>query len=73
MRCLQARWWALPDLRHHLPGGLPHDVFKLGGGCSQIFGTAPRGPTTHILELSGGHSWTSGNYDPGGHYGAYYE
>jgi hypothetical protein len=43
VRHLQAKWWALLDLRHRLPGRLPRNVLELSGRHSQTSNNASQG------------------------------
>jgi hypothetical protein len=49
-------WWALPDLQHHLPGGMPLTLFALNGGRSQISSIASQGPAIDVFCVDGGRS-----------------
>jgi hypothetical protein len=50
-RCLQLRWYPLPDLPPAPPGGAAIDVFNFGGGRLGSAVSTPRGPPSMFLSI----------------------
>jgi hypothetical protein len=53
-RCLQLRWWSLPDMSASPPGGLPSTSPTPMVTAAGPAGSTPRGPTINISTSGGG-------------------
>jgi hypothetical protein len=66
-RCLQLRWWSLPDMPGApLRGPSIDDVSSFSGGHYRTCRQHPRGSAIDVFTFGGGRYWTCHQHPPGG-------